>query len=297
MNPKRSQMKLLSWIQIISLAVTLISLQSCKKWFAPKDEVKVLATVGNTKLTSKQLELSIPQNLSKIDSISFAQTYIENWVKEQLFLEKARENLDPATEETINIMLNGYETSLYIYKYQQRLLQQKLDTLITDDQISEYYAQHAGSFKLDSNVVRAIFIQLPKSAHDAQNVRNWMRSHTENDLINLEDYCYQNARNFNLGENWTYFNRIMRLVPGGNISNAENFLKNTGFHESQDSLYKYFIQVIEYRLVNDTAPLEFVQQNIKDILLNHRQTNYINTLKNNLYQEGISKKRFTIYTN
>ncbi len=285
--------KMLKTTLFLSPVFILFTLLGCR---SNQSDTKILASVGSVKLTNAQLELSIPRNLSEIDSISFAQAYIENWVKEQLFLEKAKENIDPETEATIELMLNNYQTSLFIYKYQQLLIQQKLDTVVTEGQIEDYYKKHAGNFKLDSNVVRAIFVQIPKSAYDAQNVKSLMRSHSENDLISLEDYCYQNARNFNMGENWTYLNRILRLVPG-TIPNHENFLRHGGFYETQDSLHKYFIQVIDYRLVNDTAPMVFVQQNIKDILLNHRKTDFINTMKNNLYRDAVSQKRFNIYAN
>lgn len=260
------------------------------------NKTKVLATAAGNKLTQTQMELSIPENLTGVDSISFAQNFIETWVKNQLLLEKAKENLDKKTIEKIDVMINNYQTSLLVYNYQQLLMQQNLDTIITNDQVDEYYNKNAGNFKLDSNAVKAIFIQLPKSSPDFNKVRQWIKSKNEEDIISLEDFCYQNARNFYMAENWLYLNQLLRLLPN-KINNQEHFIKTGGYVESTDSLYTYFAQITDYKLINDTCPLPLVYNKISDIILNRRKTSFINDLKNNVYRDAVNQKKFKIYTN
>ena len=211
-------------------------------------------------------------------------------------LEKAELNLDKHTLKSIETMIDNYRTSLLVFKYQQMLIAEKMDTIVTPAEIKEYYDQNAGNFKLDFNAVKAIYVKLQKGVSDTYKVKQWMRSNKEEDLISLEDFCYQNASNFNMGEQWTDFSRLMKNFPK-TIANQESFLKYNKFMEAQDSLYNYYIAIRNYKPVNDTTPLVFVENNIKDIILNRRKIQFINDLENNIYHDAVNQKKFTIYAN
>lgn len=283
-------------LYIFVLILLVATLNSCNFLFKNKKDDKVVAEAVGKKLTMSQLKMSIPPNMKEIDSISFAQNYIEKWVKNQLLLKKAEMNLDKETQDNIEIMIDNYRTSLMLFKYQQKLIQQKLDTIVTEDQIEEYYENNAENFRLDSCVVKAIYVKLPKSLHDRYRVRPWIRSSRENDMIALEDYCYQNARDFYMGEDWQYFGALLRKVPR-KISNQDQFLKTNSYIETTDSLYAYYVQILNYRLLNDTTPVKFVTTQIKDIIINHRKVDLINKLENNVYTDAVNLKKFTIHTN
>ncbi len=255
----------------------------------------VIAKVGDRVLYDTDLADVLPQTDVEIDSISFAQTYIEKWVRNQLLLEKARKNIDIKSLKDIDYMIENYRISLIVFKYQQMLIKQKLDTVVTQEQIDEYYSKHSGNFKLDSSVVKARFVKVPKSLYDSYKIRQWIGSQREEDIISLEDYCYQNARNFDMGEDWVYFSEVLSKTPK-KIDNREQFLKYNRNFEVSDSLYKYYVSVLDYKLTNDTTPQYFVERQIKDIILNRRKIEFIQELENNVYRDGVNQKKFTIYT-
>lgn len=282
--------------RIIIISIAFLFFVSCDTLFSNKPNYEVVARVGSKKLTVLELQMSIPASIKKVDSISFAQNYIEKWVKNQLLLEKAEINLDKVTQRSIGLMIDNYRTSLLLFKYQQMIIQQKLDTVVTNSQIETYYNLHTENFKLDSCVVKSIYVQLPKSLHDRGKVRKWIRSKDEEDIISLEDYCYQNARNFNMGEEWQYFGSVLDNTPR-NISDKESFLNRNGYIETTDSLYAYYIAILDYRLTNDTTPLVFVKSKIYDIVINHRKVKLIDNLENNIYNDAVDHKQFIIHTN
>lgn len=271
-------------------------LMGCSGFNKNNPDDKVIATVGNKKLTLTQLKLAVPMNMKEIDSISFCQNYIEHWVKNQLLVEKAELNLDKKSQNTIETMMDNYRSSLLIYKYQQAFIDDKLDTLVNEQEIRAYYAEHSENFKLDSNVVKAIYVKLPKSQYNAYNVPLWMRSGNQEDLIKLEDFCYQNAKNFYMGVDWQFFGSIKSLFPK-TIDDEEKFLKTSRYLETSDSIYNYYLYVTDYRLVNQEAPIEFSISQIKDILINHRKVKLIKDLENNIYNDAVNQKRFKIHTN
>lgn len=282
--------------KVVLYVLALMLFSSCNVFMNGNSDDKVIAQVGNDKLYMSELEMALPLNLKNIDSISFAQNYIEKWVKNTLLLEKAELNLNKETQKSIEVMINNYRTSLMLFKYQQIIIQQKLDTIITESQIEAYYDKHSGNFKLDSSVVKSIYIKVPKSVHDRHKIRTWIRSDREEDLISLEDYCYQHARNFNMGEEWQYFGDLLNMVPR-NISDQDRFLMQNKYIETSDSLYAYYVAVKDFKLSNDTTPLRFVQNQIRDILINHRKVKLIEDLENNIYNDAVDQKKFVIHTN
>ncbi|MGE4287099.1 MAG: hypothetical protein AB7E36_00305 [Salinivirgaceae bacterium] len=283
-------------IKFSVLALLVIFITGCSQLFNGNHHDKIIAVVGSKKLTYSELKMAVPADMKEIDSISFAQNYIEKWVRNQLLLEKAELNLDKKTQQSIDIMIDNYRTSLFLFKYQQMLIQEKLDTVVTESQIEEYYNEHAGNFRLDSNVVKAIFVQIPKSVHDGYQVSNWIKKQTEENMISLEDYCYQNARNFYMGEEWQYFNTILDYFPR-KVSDQEHFLKYNRYLEASDSLYRYFMAITDYKLKSDTTPLVFVKPQINDILINHRKVKLIKDLEINIYNDAVNQQKFTIHTN
>lgn len=283
-------------INAFIIVFSFLGLLACDTFLKKELGEEVVAEVGGEKLTKMQLEMAIPSNVKQIDSISFAQNYIEKWVKNQLLLEKAEMNLDSDTQRSIDLMIDNYRTSLMLFKYQQIIIQQKLDTIVTDEQIEEYYYRHSENFKLDSSVVKAIYVQLPKSLHDRAGVRRLIRSRKEDDIITLEDYCYQNARYFNMGEDWQYFGSILDEVPR-KIKDQDSYLKRNRYIETTDSLYAYYVAILEYRLTNDTTPVIFVKNQIHDILINHRKVKLIQDLESNIYNDAVDQKKFIIHTN
>jgi len=81
------------------------------------------------------------------------------------------------------------------------------------------------------------------------------------------------------------------------IDDQEGFLKYSRYIETTDSLYRYFLYVSDYKLINDTTPIELVVPQIKDIILNRRKMKFINDLENNVYNDAVDLKKFTIYAN
>jgi hypothetical protein len=47
--------------------------------------------------------------------------------------------------------------------------------------------------------------------------------------------------------------------------------------------------------VNDTAPFEYIEPDIRQLILNRRRLNYIKKLETEIIDEAIKKKEFEVY--
>ncbi|MCW3805552.1 hypothetical protein [Plebeiibacterium marinum] len=253
-----------------------------------------VAEVDGQILTIDELQKAIPKNLSKNDSLAFTQNYISRWVKETLLLRKAELNLSPE-EKDVNQILKDYRASLLINKYQQKLLLAKHSPLITHNEIEDYYNQMSENFILNEDVIQGIFIKIPLNAPKLSELKKWYKSDKPEDLVALEEYCYQNAQNFdNFLDKWVSVKTISDLMPSP-IPNNPNFLKYNKFYETSDSLSHYMVSFRDYHKTDEVAPIQYVSDKIKAILLNKKRIEFIQNLEEELYQEGLKQKVIKFY--
>ena len=255
---------------------------------------KSLARVFEKNLYPSDIRDIFPSNISPEDSLVILQNYLDKWVKKQLILHKAELNL---TEEQKDVrqQIEEYRSSLLIYKYEQNLILQKLDTLISDSEIEAYYTENPSNFNLDRHIVKALFIQLPLDAPDLWRVRQWYRSDREEDFKELESYCFQYGVKYDYFDDlWIPFTTITRALPN-EIRNPDSFLRWNRYIEQQDSAYRYMVRLREHSLAGTVAPLPYVDQKIRSIILNKRKVEFIRDLENNIYKDALNKGSFTIY--
>jgi hypothetical protein len=257
-------------------------------------EEQPVARVFDSYLYPSDLADAVPSGSGPADSTVIAKSYIDTWIRNQLMLHRAEEAL---TEEQKDVQkkIEEYRSSLLIYTYRQKLLQQKMDTLVTDEEISEYYEANTDNFILNDVIVKGAFLKVPVSSPDIANVRSWMRSNTAEDLDNLEKYSVNHAEKFDLFNNsWVYFSTIMVQVPL-EIQQPERFLRYNRNIETSDSFFHYFVHISEYRNAGETSPLDLISEDIRSILLNKRKIEFYNSLENQVYTEGANRNQFEIY--
>jgi hypothetical protein len=272
----------------------LFLLAGCKNSHNQTKRIAV-AEVGKVILYYDEMPKLIQRGVNEADSAALFQNYIHKWAKRELLLQKAEDNLSPELKDEIAKQLEETRSNLVIYQYQRQMILEKLDTVLTDTELENYYAANENSFILNSNIVKARFIKLPIETPDLNKIKFLARSNDQNDLQQLESYCYQFAEKFDdFNEEWVPMDRLSVELQQ-NIENEENFLKSNTFFETSDSTSVYLVSIRDYRLRSSLAPFEYVKDDIKRIIWNTRRFEYLQSLENGIYNEALKKNSFKIY--
>jgi len=140
------------------LVIFMLPLFSC---LFRDDPGKVpLAKVGDKTLYLKELASIIPDDLGKEDSILLAEDYIKKWITTELLIKKAVENLT-VSQRDVSKELEEYKNSLITYRYKKELMAEKMDTLVTTAEISDFYKANENNFILANDIIKAIFMRIP----------------------------------------------------------------------------------------------------------------------------------------
>ena len=279
---------------IISIiALVLFMVQGCSL-FVKNDLEEPVARVFENYLYPSDLEKVIPSGTNRQDSMLLAKRYTETWVKDMLMQHRAEESL---SEEQMDFQtqIEEYHRSLLIYTYRQNLLQQKMDTLVSEREINSYYEENSKNFVLNQNVIKGTFIKVPLSAPNQDQLRRWSWNNREQDLDQLEKYCLSYAEKYSdFNDTWVDFSSIREQLPR-RISNPVRYLNSYRNIEHSDSLFRYLVHISDHLTEGDVAPVEMVSDDITNIILNKRKIKFIKDLEHRVYTDGVSRNQFEIY--
>ena len=265
------------------LLFLVLGLFSCN--FFKQDTDKLLVTVYGDKLYFSDIQDLISPGLRSEDSLKLVQALCEKWAKEQLLVQKAKINL-PLVLQDVKAQVESYEKSLLIYSYQKELLNQKLDTLVNDDEIESFYEKNKQNFILNDAVVRVNYIKLKKEVPYLWKAQQLFKKEDEYSKISLEDYCYQFADDYYLDDSWLSVDDIFKVLPDNYTS--RNLYKGKNIEFADDDYY-YFLHVKKYISKGSVSPLDMVSNQISSIIINKRKIDFLKHVEMDLYQNALAK--------
>jgi hypothetical protein len=274
----------------------LFSIKGHKNNTSSKSELltKPVARAHKTFLYFKDLEGLIPANTSKSDSINLISRYVRSWINKQLVIAEASEKLN-IDEADLERKLLDYQYAILIHEYQKFYIEQKLNEEVKDSEIEQYYTLNKDNFPLRQSIVKCRFVKVPNVAPRINQLPRLIQSTSSKDFRDLKTFCYQYAATFFLDSIWMNFDEIVKNTPLVNIDNKVHFIMNNRYYETSDDAFFYAFKISEYRISNEIAPLDWVKDDIKKIILNKRKVALAKELEDKIYDRAAKNHDFEIF--
>jgi hypothetical protein len=276
-------------MRIRILLLLILCLSSCKD--SPKEfrRKNFLVEVEGSYLYKEDLYKALPFGLSKEDSIAFANKYIYNWIKDVLLYNKAKSNIPKSHE--IDVAVENYRHSLIIHAYQQELIKQRLPDEVPEQECIDFYEQNKNLFLLDFSLVKGLFIKVPVTAPQLDDVRQWYKTETYEAVERLEKYSFLNAVNYlYFYDKWMPVSEIVGYIPL-DTPNPEAYITEVQPIEWRDNAFYYFLNISEFCGKGEIKPYEFAKTEIKEMLLNWRQVDFMESIKEDLYHQAAQRNK------
>src|SRR5665647_2260646 len=195
-----------------SIFLVLVLAVSCNRDKNEPDR-KAVAMAGDEVLYFDQIPSTLVMpGMSGTDSISAVQSYIRRWSRKELMALRAEENLTADYKDEVNRQLGEMRNNLLIYQYQQQMIIQRMDTVVADSELQDYYVSNLNTFLLTTNLVKALFIKLPATTPDIEKVRKLNKSSIPEEIRELEDYCSRFALRYDdYDDAWIPFTHLLML--------------------------------------------------------------------------------------
>jgi hypothetical protein len=262
------------------------------------NEAVVVARANDKFLYLHDLEGLTPKGTPVNDSIDIVNRYVKRWVKKNLLINEATRNI-AFDEAEIERKILDYRYALMIYEFEKFYINQKLKQEVTEQDIKNYYNENKQNFELKQNIIRGIFVKLPKEAPKMNKFKKLLSPQNDEEWEELKSYCFRFAVTYFLEEQqWLNFDDVVKNTPLMNIPNKVQFLKdnNKKFVETSDENYLYFLKIYEYKISDQISPLEFVSDQIKHIILNKRKLDLSKQLEEEIYKRAEKNNDFEIFS-
>lgn len=253
-----------------------------------------LVEVSGEFLYKEDLQAALPLNISKDDSVLFAEHYIRNWIEDALLFDKAEGNIPD--NDKISKLVENYRRALIMHTYQEELVNQKLANDISEEEINAYYEKNKELFRLDNPLVKGLFIKVPLSSPDLGNVRVWYRKNNQDVIEKLEKYSLRNAVSYDyFYDRWISVPDVAAKIPLKVLDTDANYLDKNRNVEVKDTAFCYFLHIEDFLGKDKQKPLDFARDEIKEILINLKRVEFINKVKEDLYQRASDRNKIIYY--
>ena len=266
---------------------------SCKAISEFFDSGEIVAQAGSAKLKRADLDQVIPSGLNPEDSTRLAKQFINTWALDQIFLERAVQQLSK-TEMDVTKELEVYRRSLLKFRYEQLYINERLDTLVTDDEVQEYYETHKDRFVLQRPVVKARFISIAADSPVLKTIKQKMSSDEAEDILEADSLAFSSAYRFTTWNNaWIDASTLAREF--GQESASVLASMKTGWIERTDTSGVSDIAFIAEMTPKGTmSPIEYSSPFIKDMIISARKQSLITSLERDLLEDARVNGQFVI---
>lgn len=274
-------------------SIFLLLVLSCSKENTNKE--KAIARVNDNYLYQNDLENLIPSGTPKKDSIALVKDFINRWATQQLLMNNATKNISKNKQIELDELINQYKIDLYSKAYLEQLVVTKVDTLITKEEIENYYRSNKNNFKANNPLVKLRYINLVKGNNQLKNISAKFSSFKEKDkkelknlAIQFKDYAFNDSV-------WVDIEQVYERLPFVNQDNFSKYIDAGISYQYADATSVWLVKVKNMIPKNSNVPLDYIAPTIKQILLNKRKTDLINKIQTEITNDAIKDNDFEIF--
>ena len=252
---------------------------------------EIVAIVNTEKLFRKDLVGIFPNNINKGDSLVLVNSYIQNWAIKRLLLEKAKNNSSLVTVNQIDHLVQDYKESLLINNFKEQLIKQKLDTIVSEEELENYYVLNKENFKLNEELVKIRYLHIDNNMIDEDEILSLFKSDDINDTEELEkrELSFK-FHQFN-DSIWTQLDKVLLKLP----FSKDKLLKKTKFIQKQDSIGLYLATIKDVLPRNSIAPISYIRSTIKQMILHKRKIELLRDIEKIIVKDATQNNNFKIY--
>ena len=266
---------------------------SCDNYFNNQSNSDV-ARVEEEYLKQNEIENIFENSTNFADSTMVLNNYINNWAANKLLIQRALVNLPEENQNRIQDLVDDYKRNILINSYLEALVNENMNLEVTSSELDSLYDNYKETFKLTEDLFKIRFIYISNLNPVISLFKKKLQRFNINDARYLDSLSFQFNR-FSLNDSiWKNKNEIFYQLP--NLKKVNKYLlKKSNFVEIKDSLGLYLIIIKDVLKTNQYAPLEYVSETLKRMVLNERKLVFIDQLRKDITKDAIKNKSFEIY--
>ena len=255
---------------------------------------QLIARVDNNYLYMSDIDQINLKFSSVSDSIFKTHNYINTWAKNILLYDKSLLNIKDENKKALDKLLNQYKLDLYNNNYKSSIVKAQIDTLITQNQLNNYYKINSSMFLLKESLYSYRFIGFPKNNIVRNEITKRFIRYSDLDKTFLDSLSFQFSNSFRNNTMWSNKKSLLQNASFLTSKDLINIKKSQIF-EVEDTIQVYLFKIEDYLSKNEIAPLSSVENTIRNIVFNQRKLEFLKNFDQEIINDAIQNKKFEIY--
>ncbi|WP_374552200.1 hypothetical protein [Flavobacterium sp.] len=268
---------------------------SCQ-WFTSKENKNnSIARVGKNYLSKSDIQSIVPAGSSKEDSIIIIRSFIDKWATQKLLIDAAERNLNDKKKNELNALIKQYKIDLYTNAYIDEVVKQTVDTVVSIDELKEYYKLNKENFKTNGLLVKLRYINLPYNNPKLSTIRDKFFNFNQKDKKYLEANTLQ-YKNYALNDTvWVEMSQVYEKLPIITPDNRDEYILAGKKMQVRSQNDLYLIKISNVLNNNQIAPFDYIKTTLKEVIINKRKLELIKKFQKEITQDAIKNGEYEIY--
>lgn len=251
----------------------------------------LIARAGGNFLYQNEL----PSFSSLEDSLLRYTNYIESWAKEKILYDLSLTNLSQTKKNDLDLLVEKYKVDLYINSYKDLLVNSRIDSIISYEEIESFYSKNVNNFKLKENLIKYRYLKLPVSNTNIDNIRTYIQRLNNDDRNFLDSLNFQFA-DININDTiWFTEREVVSSIDFINQRNKSNYIKVNRLFEVEDNQYLTFFIVKDLLKSGNIPPLSYLYDRIKTNIINQRKLNLIKSINKEVLEDALKSSKYEVF--
>lgn len=240
-------------------------------------------------------EDDLPSYVSEDDSLIKISNFIETWAKEKVLYDLSIINLSQSKRAEIDELVDNYRIDLYINSYKDLIVNSKIDSIVTNEQIDSFYSTNVNNFKLNENLVKYRYVKVPNDNININRIRRYIVRMSEQDRYFLDSLNFQFA-DLKLDDSIWFTERD--VISSINFINQNNksryFIKDRLFTLNESNYINFFI-VDDMLKSGNIPPKSYLYDRIKSTIINQRKLDILKDINQEILNDALKSRKYEVY--
>ena len=269
---------------------TALLLTSCSN-ISDNNSNDLIARAGENFLYQNQL----PSFSSEQDSILRYLNYIERWAKEKILYDLSLTNLSQSKKNDLDLLVEKYKVDLYINSYKDLIVNSRIDSIVTDEEIESFYNRNIDNFKLNENLLKYRYLKVPSDNINISRIRRYIQRLNESDREFLDSLNFQFADLKINDTMWFTEREVISSIEFINQKNKSNYMRINRFFELEDDKYINYFIVKDLLKSGNIPPLSYLYDRIKSNIINQRKLNLIQNINKEILNDALKSSKYEVF--
>ena len=237
----------------------------------------------------------LPSFSSRQDSLLRYKNFVELWAKEKLLYDLSLTNLSQSKKNELDLLIEKFKIDLYINSYKDLIVNSRIDSIVTNEEIESYYNTNIDNFTLNETLLKYRYLKVPSDNININRIRRYIQRLSNDDRDFLDSLNFQFAELKVNDSVWFAERDVISSIEFINQTNKSNFMRVNRLYEIKDDQYINYFIVKDLLKSGNIPPLSYLYDRIKLNIINQRKIDLIKNINKEILNDALKSSKYEIY--